>query len=310
MVLFRLHPMPTENAMPDDLRPAPSILRPIRWSSSPSSAVAVDWGAVSHPGAGRSMVPDSFYVGRFDRTLEPILTSMPDAAETRWHNVNGYVAIVAGGLDQGALGEVASRTALATLLDLTLETPDWILRYDDPALVERVSMRIFDRLRHVDELLASMGETTGRPGALAVSLTIVALLPPDGLVAHVGGSRAYQLRGNSLLRLTRDHTSAQMLAGAGLIDPQDEAHHPTGDVVTGAVGLGTGSVSVDVERFQCVRGDRLLLCTDGLAETVSDREIADILGANESAAFACQQIVDRALARSGRDSVTVVVGRL
>jgi protein phosphatase len=252
---------------------------------------------------------DCFYVGRFDRTLEPLLTNLPDAAETRWHHVNGYVAVVGSGLERGAVGEVASRTALTTLLDLTLETPDWILRYDDPSLADRVARRIVERLRQVDELLTSMSDTSGLVHALATSVTILALLAPEGLVAHVGNSRAYRLRRGSLVRLTHDHTSAQLLADAGLIDEADVRRHPRRDVVTRAVGLGDGSVAADVERFECAPGDSVVLCTGGVTEVVSDQEIADILEACDSSSFACYSLVDRAIARGARDSVTVIVGR-
>jgi protein phosphatase len=289
-------------------RPSSSDHSLSRWPS-PSLSL-MDWGAVSHAGYVRSVNTDTYYVGRFDRTLEPVLTSLAHVSGVSWDHAAGHVAIVADGLDVGAIGEVASRTAVGTLLELILETPDWIMRLDDPSLVEEVSRRVRGRLRQIDQLLASIGEATLRPPSMATTMTIVGVLPPDGLVAHVGHSRAYLQKAGSLARLTHDHTASQVLADAGLLDENFVAQHPAREAILRAVGLTDGRVDVDVVKFALQPGDRMVVCSDGLTAAVSDHELNGILSASTSSALACRALVDLALARGGHDNVTVVVGRV
>jgi protein phosphatase len=292
----------------DDQRP--DVSRASRQSSGTPPASAMDWGAVSHVGYVRSVNTDTFYVGRFDRTLEPVLTSLSPASGVSWDHAAGYVAIVADGLDAGAIGEVASRTAVGTLLELILETPDWIMRLDDPSLVEEVSRRVRRRLDQIDQLLASIGEATLRPPSMATTMTIVGVLPPDGIVAHVGHSRAYLQKAGSLARLTHDHTASQALADAGLLEEDSVAGHPAREAILRALGRADGRADIDVVRFDLRPGDRIVVCSDGLTAAVSDGELNEILSASASSALACRALVDLALARGGRDNITVVVGRV
>ena len=289
-------------------RPSASILRPPRWATHPANSAVVDWGALSHAGSASAVNTESFFVGRYDRTLEPVLASVPQAAGTSWHHDAGFLALLADGIHPDAPGEVASRTAIQTLLELAVETPDWIMRYDDPTLIEQVKRRIVSRLRLVDQLLSSMGVAIGHDDALAASVTILAVLPPDGIVAHVGRSRAYLQRAGALTRLTRDHTAAQAFAEAGV--DRTLAHHPNKDVLMRAVGFGDERLVVDMDHFTMEPGDRVTLCSDGLADAVSDDDLAEILTSSASSAIACRTLVDRALAVGVRENVTVIVGRV
>jgi protein phosphatase len=145
---------------------------------------------------------------------------------------------------------------------------------------------------------------------MGTTVTVLALLPPHGLVAHVGDSRAYLRHRGKLSRLTRDHTVAQALADAGLIDPADVVQHPKRESLTRAAGHGAGQLVVDVERVRVELGDQVLLCTDGLTGVVGDEDINRVLATSVSAATACQTLVNLALERGGPDNITVVVGRL
>jgi PPM family protein phosphatase len=278
-----------------------------RWSPPKS---VMDWGALSHAGYVRPVNTDTFYVGRFDRTLEPVLTSLSDASAVSWDAVAGHVAIVADGLDIGAIGAVASRTAVGTLLELMLETPDWIMRLDDPSLVEEVSRRVRRRLRQIDQLLASIGESTPLPQAMATTLTILGVLPPDGMVAHVGHSRAYLQKAGSLVRMTHDHTASQALADVGLLEEGAVGQHPAREAILRAVGFNDERLVVDVVRFDFRPGDRVVVCSDGLTAAVTDDEVNEVLSASASSALACRALVDLALARGGHDNVTVIIGHL
>jgi protein phosphatase len=99
------------------------------------------------------------------------------------------------------------------------------------------------------------------------------------------------------------------LADAGRITPEEVATHHARHILTSCIGGNSGRVEAQVEHLPLADGDRLLLCTDGLTEMVTDAQIADVLRRVEGAKEAAQALVDLALEGGGRDNVTVVVAR-
>ena len=171
-----------------------------------------EWGGLSHGGARNAVNEDCFFLGRFDRSLEPILTNLHYPPASGWQHTVGYVAIVADGMGGLGVGELASQASVATLLDLVLETPDWIMRYDEEPLAAEVSRRITTRLRQVDGMLESLGRRRVGGTEIGSTVTIFATVPPYAIVAHVGNSRAYMVRAGTLYRLTTDETAGRLRA--------------------------------------------------------------------------------------------------
>jgi protein phosphatase len=298
--------------MPDpDARPNPdeSPERSPR-TNRPRTEMTVVWGARSDRGRVRPTNQDCFFVGRFDRTLEPVLTNVSADVAAQWHHDTGYVAIIADGMGGHAAGDVASQTAVATLLDLVLDTPDWIMRYDDESFVAEVRRRIDDRLQRVDEVLRSMGRRSRALSGMGTTVSLIAVVPPHAIVAHVGDCRVYVRRGGTLTQLTHDHTMAQVLADAGLLDPSELSRAPESNVLTRAAGHGEGHLPVDVERIAIEPGDQLLLCTDGLTKELADADIDRVLATSTSPALAADVLMGLTLERGGRDNITVIVGRV
>lgn len=140
---------------------------------------------------------------------------------------------------------------------------------------------------------------------MGTTVTVAQVAGTELIVAHVGDSRAYRLRGGRLERLTQDHSVAAELEAAGEISRDEAAVHPQRHVLTRAVGPWH-TVRVDLLVVPWHRADRLLLCTDGLTGVVSDAEILAIL-AQARGEGAVAALVDAALARGGPDNVTVVL---
>jgi serine/threonine protein phosphatase PrpC len=278
--------------------------------STRNRRLTFDWGGLSQAGSQRDGNEDSFFLGRFDRTLEPILTNLQRPPATEPHRTAGYVVMMADGMGGQAAGEVASQATVATLLELAIETPDWIMRYDEEPLAAEVSRRIASRLQRVDSALETMGRSRLKLAGMSTTITVLATVPPDAIIAHVGNSRVYLARAGELFRLTTDNTVAQLLAEAGIIDPKDVATHPKRDVLVRAVGHGAGDLEPDVQRLRFEAGDQILLCTDGLTQKLSDAELREVLSGMQSPATACKQLVAMALERGAPDDLTVVIGRL
>ena len=135
------------------------------------------------------------------------------------------------------------------------------------------------------------------------------MLDPDGDldIGHVGDSRAYLLRGDELIQLTKDHSYVAELMAAGKLTPEEAETHPHRSVVTRAVGLDP-TVEVDNYGLILEAGDRVLLCSDGLTTMLTDGGVSEILQVEGSSpATAADALVIAANEAGGVDNITVIV---
>lgn len=270
--------------------------------------VEVELAGQSHPGKRRDNNEDHFLIARMDRTWHTIMSNLPPRAVPDMATDTAYGLLVADGMGGQAAGEVASRTAITTFVDLILETPDLILR-PDPTLTEEALHRIEDRFRRITDALNDLVRRDPALRGMGTTMTLACAIGTELLVAHVGDSRAYLLRNGALRPLTRDQTMAQLMADTGLIAPAEVASHPLRNVLTSAVGTSGTDMDVDLGELRIEHGDQVLLCSDGLTEMVSDEAIAAILRDGGPPAATCQRLIDAALDGGGVDNVTVVLGR-
>lgn len=273
-----------------------------------SSRTNVDLGAFSHKGNVRPNNEDSFLVMSFERSMNTLLTNLPFDPIPDQYRERGYAMFVADGIGRTAAGEVASRTAISTLVDLIIQTPDWIMRPDAERaseVLQRMEKR-FDQLPHV---LTKRAQSEPNLHGMGTTLTLAVSLGEDLVITHVGASRAYLFRLGQLLHLTSDQTVAQLLADAGVIRPEDVAKHHARRVLTGTITASGEKAEVELHHLKLIDGDQLLLCSDGLTEMVTEAEIASVLEEHRPAADACSALVDLALKAGGRDNVTVILGR-
>lgn len=275
----------------------------------PSALARVDVAGLSDRGKVRPNNEDHFYVARFGRYLERLCTNLPEDELPPRFDEAGYAAIVADGIGGGAAGEVASKLAIRTLINLALGTPDWILRLDGAALPQRLQRRFQERFDQVRAALAEQADADPRLHGFGTTMTLALSLGPALLVVHLGDSRAYLLRQGRLHRLTCDHTVAQALADRGLLDPQEAAGSPLRHVLTKSLSAQAGPAEPDAQGVTLQDGDCLLLCTDGLTDMVSEEGIVRVLAGGGTAEMACRRLVEEALAAGGKDNVTAVVAR-
>jgi protein phosphatase len=271
-----------------------------------SSLIRVDVSALSHTGHHRANNEDHYLVARLGRTLQTVSTSLPPGDLPELNEEVNHVMIVADGMGGHRAGEIASRMAITTLISLALDTPDWILRMDD-AHAREIEQRSRSRVQEVDAMLVESGQRDPSLAGMGTTLTAARSLGRDLVITHVGDSRAYLLRGGRLLRLTRDHTFAQLLVDAGQLAPGDVCNSSHRHVLTNALGGSAADVQVDTDRVQLEDDDRLLLCSDGLTDLLDDQSIANVLLETTQSSEACERLVQRALDAGGRDNVTVIV---
>jgi serine/threonine protein phosphatase PrpC len=173
---------------------------------------------------------------------------------------------VADGMGGHAAGEVASRIAVKVLEKLA---PTLTAQEIDEDSVEDLLMH---SLHSIDAEIAAVADEEIEKRGMGTTLT--ALLVRDNRIAllHVGDSRCYRLRGNTLEQLSNDHTVIQELLDQGAISQAEAADHPQRSMLTQAL-RGDGDVTPVLQMYEVKKGDRYLLCSDGLSGVLTDKEI-------------------------------------
>lgn len=264
--------------------------------------------------AGRSDVglrptnQDCYLVVRLDRTLQAIATNLPPGVIPERFGEYAFGFLVADGVGGERGGDVASRLAVEVLVNLVLNTPDWIMRVGE-AEANKILDRIINRYRQVDAAIAEAATADPTLTKMGTTLTLACSIGEELFLGHVGDSRAYILRDGILIRLTRDHTYAQELADQGFIRQDEVGSHHLRHILTRALSGRHGDISADAMRVGLKDSDQLLLCTDGLTGAVTDADINSILTGAKTPAEACDTLIASALANGGKDNVTAVVAR-
>ena len=209
----------------------------------------------------------------------------------------GGVFAVADGMGGHAAGEVASQIGVLTLRDLTSRHP---LRTDD----------VVDTLRECNRRILKAAAASPDTEGLGTTMAGVTIVRTGGAdhwcVFNVGDSRVYRLLGNRMSQVTHDHSEVRELLDAGLITVEEAQRHPMRNVITRSLGTDPAPIP-DVWVFPPSPGERFVICSDGLSNEVSDRDIMLALRGHDDPQAAADALVTAALHNGARDNVTVVV---
>ena len=205
--------------------------------------------------------------------------------------------VLADGMGGPAGGDIASSVATAHLVPLDTDS--------HPAETLLPSLR--DALMDAHEELSERSEQD--PELAGLGTTCIALMRSGNKLAmvHIGDSRAYLLRGDTLTQVTTDHSFVQYLVDSGQITPEEAEHHPQRNVVMRILGDSQADVTPDETMREAVVGDRWLLCSDGLSGVVSSDTIAEILTDVRDPGECAEELIRLALLAGGPDNVTCVV---
>jgi len=235
-------------------------------------------------------------LGRVRTGNEDYLGSVqPDSPErVRSH---GWLFAVADGVGGHDLGEVASHTAVESILQgfrssVAGESHSAVLN----RLVTTANTKVIDK-----------GHSSG--AAMATTIVACALRYDRATVAHVGDSRCYLLRRGQAVQLTRDHTVAGEQFRLGVLSASEFESAETRHVLSRSLGSSL-IVKVDVGEHQVQAGDVLLLCSDGLHGSVSGSEMASILNGDVDLNTAAQRLVNLANQRDGSDNISALIIRI
>jgi protein phosphatase len=222
---------------------------------------------------------------------------LPDSLERA--RTHGWLFVLADGVGGQDRGEVASRTAVESLCAGFSQAPAGELHSALlPRLVQAANTKVYE-----------VGTSSGSAGAIATTLVACALRFDRALVAHVGDSRCYLVRRNHATALTRDHTVANEQLAMGLLTSREASSVRTRHMLSRSLG-NEMFVNVETGEHQVLAGDVFLLCSDGLHNTVTPAQIAEIVGKGEDLKTTAEKLVEVANEQDGSDNISVQIIRV
>jgi protein phosphatase len=219
--------------------------------------------------------------------------------------------VVADGMGGHAAGEVASRVAVETIQTFIAETAGadknrtWPFPFEPAISLEGNRLKAAFRLanRQIANAMADSADLRG----MATTASAVLAGKTSACVGHVGDSRVYVLRNSTLEQITEDHSWVEEQVRAGTMTATAARQHPWRNVVTRALS-GGGDPEIDTVEVSPARGERFLLCSDGLSGVVPHDTIARILGEQDGGLEGvCDRLIAAANDAGGPDNITVLV---
>jgi protein phosphatase len=237
------------------------------------------WGAQTHAGKERQENEDNFFADP-----EPALFLVSDGM---------------GGHRGGALASGIVAEDLPVMIENAIDK----LKVGTPRTIRSLLERMIAEQNKQLQL-----EGTSETGFRDMGATLVIALLRKGrcFVANIGDSRAYRLRKGRMVQLTRDHSVVSELIEKGDIEPEEAVHHDAQGQITRYIGMEETAKS-HVRSFALKKGDRILLCTDGLTDMVANKYIAAILSVETDPQIACETLVAAANKAGGHDNITTLL---
>ena len=224
-----------------------------------------------------------------------------DVGKVRKHNEDSMLNkpeiglwVVADGMGGHEAGDVASQMIVSSLGKI-----------HEGITLDRYIDDIEDRILKVNERLIAKARESEKN--VTIGSTVVGMLAYDELCTFfwAGDSRLYRLRDGSLGQMTTDHSQVEIYIEQGLINRQQAATHPHGNMITRAVGAAEDLyIDFDIQEMQS--GDRYMLCSDGLTKHLEDIEFEEMLSEG-SVEEACKELTALTLERGAGDNVTTIV---
>ena len=212
-------------------------------------------------------------------------------------NGRGVLMAVSDGMGGAKAGDVASSLTLGVLRESmsTVEaaSADLALR----ACVEDANRKVFESAQAIDH--AGMGAT----------LTAILFHSLFAHIAEVGDSRAYLLRANRLIQLTRDQSYVQNLVDGGVLTAEQAKVSEYKNVILQAMGLYP-HIAVAMRRIAVCRHDRFLVCSDGLSGVLDHQMILNLILNSADLQVACDNLIRKAVEHGSQDDITVVLGEV
>jgi serine/threonine protein phosphatase PrpC len=268
--------------------------------TNPAGEVIVHVFGRTDVGRTREHNEDTFAVAdltAFNASLQP---------EVRTHTLGerGSFFMVADGMGGAAAGEVASAMAV----DVILNELDARWRNAPAKDAETFANALKTATESANERIHSFAGSRPENRGMGTTATIAGLLGDTLFLCQVGDSRGYLVRAGTAIQITKDQSLMQKLIEAGEMTPEEAEVSERRNIILQALGPEP-KIKVDLTSQQIMRGDVLVLCSDGLSGQVRANEIAEIVNSEPDLVQVCKKLIDRANEAGGPDNITVVAAR-
>ena len=213
-------------------------------------------------------------------------------------STQGILLLVCDGMGGAAAGDLAATIAAQAI--------KWQLVGAGPTVAVSPDKSLKSAVWNANGAVLAEAKAHPETRGMGTTCTAAIVLPDHLFVAQVGNSRAYLLRDGHLNLLTRDQTMADQLVEADALRPEEVPRHPYRHILVQAVGTQS-TIEPITSDARLRRGDRILLCSDGLHGPVPGHEIARILGSAPDINRVTHDLIQAALSAGGPDNVTAVV---
>ncbi len=217
----------------------------------------------------------------------------PDTLEEK--RERGAIVVLADGVGGQGRGEVASRLAVETAIKTFREAKPG-------ATSQQFLMQVFNA---ANVAVYDKGSDSQRTSRMATTMAVAILRNDQVSVGNVGDSRVYLVRRGEIKQISTDHSYVAMQRKFGLISEEEARHSENRSILTRSVGQEP-TIRVDTEDVTVLKGDRIVLCSDGLHGVVRDGEICDVV-IRYTPPLACRQLVALAEQRGTEDNTSVQV---
>jgi protein phosphatase len=245
--------------------------------------------------------------------------SLTDPGRVRDHNEDCIESrpdiglyVLADGMGGYNAGEVASGMATSLIADGLQETwnpreAERMGRDDAKATTERL---IREQIARANSAIFTTSQNNPECAGMGTTLVVTLFFDNFMTVAHIGDSRLYRLRGETMEQVTRDHSLLQEQLDSGLITPEEAKLSQNKNLVTRALGIDP-TVEPELHVYETQVDDTYLLCSDGLSDMVEDEEIRlTLITLKSNPNLTVQQLVQSANDNGGRDNISAMLIRV
>ncbi len=222
-----------------------------------------------------------------------------DAGGIFFNQSDQLLAVIADGMGGHQAGDVASSMAVSMVKEGWESIPNDLSPHE-------AEQWLVETLRTVNEKMYIRATEVKECEGMGTTIVITIMTNEFITVAHIGDSRCYTLHEKNLTQITEDHSLVNELIRSGEISKQEAHHHPRKNVVLKALGT-QHAVQADYRTLTIEENERVLLCTDGLTDKLSDEEIETFMNTHEAIEEIATQMVDLANERGGEDNITLIL---
>lgn len=270
---------------------------------TPEASRLVRWSAATHPGKKRANNEDTFLALRLDAVSAQYLGKIGEGSFAE----SDYVFAVGDGMGGAQAGEFASRIAIDKITTILPKG------FSNQAMgISSGFQDLFDQLfQEIHDALLYLGQSYEECSGMGSTLSLCWMTPEWMNYAHIGDSRMYYLpQAGGIRQITRDDTHAGWLLSQGKITERDARSHPRRHSLQRALGANHQFISIQTGSVGYESGDLFLICSDGLADGLWDRQILQLLrdpDPSEASLPPGPRLVHYSVERSGRDNTTAIV---